>query len=176
MKKTSIFFIALGTAALRLGPVSADMAPQPQVTFAQSAANTFTADWQGVAGRIYFMQWSTNLLSWSYAPFLDFGDGMHSRGMASSSPKFFVRLFTVDDEAITSLDAAMNADFDSDGLSNIFELTFGYDPFDPASTADGPDNALDPDGDGLGNASEQAMALNPMAKDNPKVLLVVTVE
>jgi hypothetical protein len=176
MKKTFIFFVALGAAALRLGPVSADMAPQPQVTFAQSAANTFAADWQGVAGRIYFMQWTTNLLGWSYAPFLDFGDGMHSRGMAGSSPNIFVRLHCIDDPAITSLEEAMNADFDGDGLSNIFELTFGYDPFDPESTADGPDNALDPDEDGLGNTSEQAMALNPMAKDNPIVQLEVVVE
>ncbi len=166
----------LTPVAFLMGSISADPAPQPPVIFTQGLQRTFAADWQGVEGRIYFMQWSTDLVEWQYTPFLDFGDGMHSRGLESSTAKFFVRLFTVDEPAITNLDEAMNADFDADGLSNIFELTFGYEPYSAASTAGGNDNALDPDCDGLTNATENTKALNPMSKDNPKLLLQVTAE
>jgi len=155
------------------GPLAADLAPQPQVVFTQCLQGTFAADWQGVAGRTYLMQWSLDLMSWQYVPFIDFGDGMHSRGLASSSDKFFFRLHYGDFPEITSLDEAMNADFDSDGLTNIFEVTFGYDPFNANSTADGADNALDPEGDGMTNATENVRGLDPMRKDNPKVLLQV---
>lgn len=168
--------VALVPGLFLIGPLSADMAPQPQVAFTKGLENTFAADWQGVTGRIYFVQWSLNLQSWFYAPFIEFGDGMHSRGVAGSGPKGFYRLHYVDDAAITSLEEAMNADFDGDGLSNIFEVTFGYDPYDPTSTVDGNDNSLDPEGDGMTNATENSRGLNPMAKDNPKLMLQVTVE
>lgn len=176
MKPNFKTILTLAPVAFLMGPVTAAPAPQPPVIFTHGLENTFAADWEGVAGRIYFMQWSTDLVAWEFTPFLDFGDGMHSRGMESSTDKFFVRLFTVDDPAITSLEQAMNADSDGDGLSNIFELTFGYDPFNTASTADGNDNALDPDGDGMTNTTEHTKALNPMLKDNPKVMLEVTEE
>jgi hypothetical protein len=153
--------------------VSANPTAQPQMQFTPGLQGTYNVDWQGVAGRIYFMQWSLDLQTWFYAPFIEFGDGMHSRGLAGSAPKGFFRLHMEDDPNITSLDEAMNADFDGDGLSNIFEVTFGYDPYNPNSTAEGADNALDPDGDGMTNATEHTRKLNPMAKDNPKVLLQV---
>ena len=176
MKPLFKTIFTLAPVAFLLGPLSAEPTPQPSVIFTQGLQGTFAVDWQGVAGRIYFMQWSTDLVAWQYAPFLDFGDGMHSRGFESSTDKFFTRLRMVDDPAITSLDEALNADSDSDGLSNIFELTFGYNPYNTASTAEGNDNALDPDGDGLTNATEHIKALNPMVKDNPKLLLQVTTE
>lgn len=176
MKPLFKTILTLAPVAFLIVPIAAVPAPQPPVIFTQGLQGTFAADWQGVTGRIYFMQWSTDLTSWQYTPFLDFGDGMHSHGLESSTDKFFVRLFTVDDSAITSLDEAMSADLDSDGLSNIFELAYGYDPFNAASTAGGNDNALDPDGDGLTNSTEHTKALNPMLKDNPKVMLQVTVE
>lgn len=176
MKTLFKTILTLALMTFLMGAISADPIPQPQVIFTQGLQRTFAADWQGIERRIYFLQWSTDLVTWQYAPFLDFGDGMHSRGLESSTDKFFVRLFTVDDPAITTLEEAMNADFDGDGLSNIFELTYGYDPFNAASTPDGNDNALDPDGDGLSNSTEHTQALNPMVKDNPKLLLRVSVE
>ena len=130
MKPICKTIAALVPVALLTGPITADMAPQPQVVFTKGLENTFAADWQGVEGRIYFMQWSLDLETWFYAPFIDFGDGMHSRGMAGTSDKAFYRLHCIDDPAITSLEEAMNADFDGDGLSNIFEVTFGYGPYD----------------------------------------------
>jgi len=68
------------------------------------------------------------------------------------------------------------ADFDGDGLSNIFEVTHGYHPFDIESTAGGPDASHDPDADGLGNATEQASGTNPMNKDNTLLQLEVIVD
>jgi hypothetical protein len=176
MKPLRKTIVALVPLSFLIGPLAADLAPQPQVIFSKGLQGTFAADWQGVAGRTYFIQWSQDLVSWNYAPFIDFGDGMHSRGIESSTPKGFFRLHYGEFEGINSLDDAMNADFDADGLSNIFEVTYGYDPFQATSTIDGPDASLDPDGDGMTNTTENVMALNPMVKDNPKVLLQVTEE
>lgn len=176
MKSISRIIASLVFVALLTSPMSADMAPQAPVKFTPAAPGTFAADWQGVTGRVYFMQWSLDLESWFYAPFMDFGDGMHSRGLAGSAPKGFFRLHYGEYPGINSLDEAMNADLDSDGLSNIFEVTFGYDPFDANSTVDGPDNALDPEGDGMTNATENTRGLNALTKDNPLLKLEVTVE
>jgi hypothetical protein len=152
-----------------------DPAPQSQIDFKPGAQGTFNADWQGVAGRTYFMKFSLNLVDWHYAPFIDFGDGPQSRGIESNGDKFFLRLHYGEFPGINSLDDAMNADLDGDGLSNIFELTHGYDPFDIDSTIDGADASLDPDSDGLGNSVEQGQGTNPMGKDNPLLQLEVSV-
>lgn len=153
-----------------------DPAPQPPMGFTEGLQGTFNADWEGVAGRTYFMQFSMNLVDWHFAPFIDFGDGEHHRGIETDAERFFLRLSYGDFPGMYSLDDAMNADFDGDGLSNIFEVTHGYDPFEAESTIDGPDAALDPDADGLGNSAEVALGTNPMTKDNPVLLLSVTVD
>ena len=176
MKTCSKTLIVFAPALFLMWPLSADPAPQAQVILTKSLEGTFATDWQGVAGRIYFMQWSTDLLAWRYSPFLDFGDGMHSYGFESSTDQFFVRLKCIDDPEITSLDEAMEADFDGDGLSNIFEVAFGYDPYDASSTADGADSSLDMESDGMTNATEHTKALNPIVRDNPKLLLEITVD
>ncbi len=176
MKSLGKTIVALVPLPFLIGPIAADLAPQPQVAFTQGLEEIFAADWLGVSGRVYFMQWSLDLQTWFYAPFIDFGDGMHSRGLAGSAPKSFFRLHYGDYPGITSLDEAMSADFDGDGLTNIFEVTFGYNPYTANSTVDGADNLLDPDADGMSNPTEQSRALNPMAKDNPKLLLQATVE
>lgn len=152
-----------------------DPAPQ-KLAFTPGAQGTFNADWEGVAGRTYFMHFSTDLVDWHFAPFIDFGVDAHRRGIDTDADKFFIRLCYGDFPGINSLADAMNADFDGDGLSNIFEVTYGYDPFVIESTIDGPDADLDPDGDGLGHATEQSLGTNPMAKDNPLLQLEVTVD
>ncbi len=162
---------ALLPLAVLVGPGAADPAPQSQMNFTAVAAGTWAADWAGVAGKTYFFQWSNDMVNWYYAPIIDFGEGDHSYGCASTTPKFFTRLHHTD--IYDSLEEARSADYDSDGLSNIFEVTYGYNPFQATSTIDGPDASLDPDGDGLGNNTEQALALDPMHKDNPKVKLQV---
>ncbi len=165
-----IFTVALASQG------NSDPEPQPQMDFTQGLQGTFNADWEGIAARTYFMQFSTNLVDWHFAPFIDFGDGEHNRGIESDSDKFFLRLYYGDFPGINSLDDAMNADFDGDGLSNIFEVTHGYHPFDIESTAGGPDASHDPDADGLGNATEQASGTNPMNKDNTLLQLEVIVD
>jgi len=155
---------------------NSDPVPQPQLEFTKGEQGTFNADWQGVAGRTYFMQFSLNLVDWHFAPFMHFGADEQHRGIESDAEKFFLRLCYMDTPGINSLDDAMNADNDGDGLSNIFEVTYGYSPLEDESTLDGPDADLDPDGDGLGNAAEQALGTNPMSKDNPLLQLEVIVD
>lgn len=171
--KSAPFMFVIALLAL---PGAADSVPQTPQRFAVAAPGTWAADWTGVDGRTYFSQWSTDMVNWYYAPFIDFGEGEHSRGTASTSPKYFMRLHYGDFPGITNLEEAQNADLDGDGLSNIFEVTYGYDPFNANSTADGADSVLDPDADGMSNTTEHTRALNPMRKDNPKVMLQVTVE
>jgi hypothetical protein len=177
MKPNSTKFLSSALCLAALTAIAGgDPAPQPQVNFYQAAQGTFNADWDGVAGRTYFMHFSLNLVDWHYAPFIDFGEGPQSRGIESNGDKFFLRLKYIDDPNITSLDEAMNADQDGDGLSNIFEVTHGYDPFDIESTMDGADASVDPDADGLGNAAEQTAGTNPMTKDNTLLQLEVIVD
>lgn len=176
MKAALVCSGPFAVVALLTTTVGSDPVPQPPLLFAQGLQGTFNADWEGVAGRTYFAQFSTDLETWHYAPFIDFGSGEHRRGVHSSADKFFLRLHYGDFPGIDSLDEAMNADFDGDGLSNIFDVTFGYDPFQTISTIDGPDASLDPDVDGLGNTSEQAAGSDPMAKDNPALQLEISIE
>jgi len=169
-------FRLLLAPAILIGLVGAtDPAPQSEMRFTRVAQGTWAADWTGVAGKTYFFQKSTDLVNWDYAPFMAFGEGEHSYGYTGTSPKYFFRLQHGEFPGINSLEDAMNASFAGDGLSNIFKVTYGYDPFSAQSTDDGADNALDPDGDGMTNATENAKGLNPMAKDNPKVKLQVVV-
>jgi len=156
-------------------PLSGDPAPQSQIQFTKGLQGTFNASWQGLANHTYFTQFSTNLVTWHYAPFIDFGDAHHHRGLASDSKKLFLRLKYGAFPGINSLDDAMHADFDGDGLSNIFEVTHGTNPFDPESTEDGPDASLDPDQDGLSNLAEQTLGTHPMRMDHPAVQLSVIV-
>lgn len=172
-RATRLSLISLSLAVLLSSISGGD---QPQVNFYKAAQGTFNADWQGVAGRTYFMQFSLNLIDWHYAPFIDFGDGLQSRGIESSSDKFFLRLKYLDAPNITSLDEAMEADQDGDGLSNVFEVTHGYSPFDEESTIEGLDADVDPDSDGLGNAAESAAGSDPMSKDNTLLQLEVTTD
>jgi hypothetical protein len=149
---------------------------QPQMQFTPGLQGSYNVDWEGVTGRTYFMQFSMNLTDWQYAPFIDFGDGGHHRGLHSDAPKFFVRLHYGDFEGIDSLDDAMNADFDGDGISNIVEVTYGYDPFLTSSSLEGPDAGIDPDGDGLGNVAEQLAGTDLMQRDHPAVQLEVIID
>jgi len=156
----------LAPLILLTAPGTADPVPQPQIVFSPAASGTWAADWTGVAGRTYFLQWSTDLVGWGYAPLIRFGEGDFSQGCASDSPKFFIRLRCYDSPEIDSLSAAANADFDGDGLSNLYEVTFGYDPFDGASNPFGINDPYgDPDGDGLTNADELAAGTDPNNPD-----------
>jgi len=168
------FILAAAIFSLATATLADDPPEQPQVEFTPGAQGTFNVDWQGVAGRTYFTQFSLDLISWYYAPFIDFGDDSHHRGVDSTSPRLFLRLAYADVPGVESLEDAMNADFSGDGLSNIFKVTHGYDPF-KEDTHGTPDALADPDQDGLTNLSEQALGTHPHRKDNPAVKLSVVV-
>ena len=177
------FQVSALSLVLVSGSVSADPLPE-QMSFVPWTGGAFRSEWPGVAQRTYFYQWSLDLVSWEYAPFISFGDGGHEYLMDASSEKLFVRLFTVDGEGVTTLQQARDADFDNDGIPNSYEVeTLGTDPYDRNSAggdsdndglpdgwelfnfgnitqADGTDN---PDLDSLTNAYESALGINPNA-------------
>ncbi len=139
---------------LLLGSLSADPPSQPPLTFTPGTAGTWNADWEGVDyHRTYFLQWSFNLTDWFYAPFVDHGAGLKSRGIQSSTPKFFVRLWYDDIPGINSLEAAVKADFDNDGLSNLFEVEVGS--FSP--------HAADTDGNSVDDTTDFPLGAPPAA-------------
>lgn len=142
--------------------------PQPQIDFSQGLQGTFNAGWEGIAARTYFMQFSMNLVDWHYAPFIHFGDGGHHRGIESDADKLFIRLVFGDFPGIHSLDDAMNADFSGDGLTNIFKVTHGYDPFEFTANDDA-------DEDGLLLINEEHYGRNPTRRDHPAVKLSVVI-
>lgn len=163
-------------ATVLTSTVGGDPAPQPPLSFTRGLQGTFNADWQGVAGRTYFTQFSLDLETWHYAPFIDFGDGEHNRGCETDADKFFLRLHYGDFPEITNLDEAMEADLDNDGLSNVFEVTYGYNPFKTNSFFGDPDSSLDPDEDGLSNSTERSAGSDPMTKDHSILMLEIVVD
>lgn len=146
-------------------PLGADPSPltQSQVSFTAGSAGTWNSDWQGAPHRVYFMLWSLDLVSWNFCPFMHFGEGLQSRGMNSSTPKFFIRLFYYDDPNIATLEQAQNHDLDGDGVSNIDEIKIlGTRPNQFSTNGSGiSDGAQDWDDDGISNADEVALGLDP---------------
>ena len=162
------------------GSLTADPLDE-QMTFVPSTGGTFKSDWPGVVQRTYFYQWSSDLVTWHYAPFMAFGDGGHEFFMDSSPAKLFVRLHRVVDASITTLQGAKDADFDGDGISNYSEVT-DYHTFPTLWDTDGdliPDGlevalstspilnqATDnDDGDGMNNAEEHLAGRDPTVSD-----------
>jgi hypothetical protein len=152
-----------------------------QMSFVPWAGGTWKSEWPGVQQRTYFYQWSHDLVTWHYAPFMAFGSGGHEFFMDSSPAKLFVRLHRHDDPSVNSLQQAKDADFDGDGLSNwgeVFdegtfpllwdtdgdlvpdglEILLGTDPL--INSAPGDD-----DGDGMNNAEEYLAGRDPSVAD-----------
>ena len=71
MKPAIRFTLPLACLAALTTMVGGDPEPQPQINFTQAGLGTFKADWQGVAGRTYFTQFSLDHVTWRYAPFID---------------------------------------------------------------------------------------------------------
>ena len=133
-------------AVLATGTLAATPTPQPQMSFTRGASNTWNSDWQGIAGRSYFYQHSSDMVHWDYAPFIGYDAGIHSYGAHSSTAKGFFRLFYDD----RPTDDPETDDFDGDGLSNLFEVKYLHtDPYVPNI------GAVDSDGDGLADAWER---------------------
>jgi hypothetical protein len=141
------------------GQVSMD-----QLRFSKGQDGLWNLDWSGLAVRTYFVQWSTNLVNWQYAPAIEFGLGSkQTRFDTTGRNQFFVRVVGVDDASITTLQQAQDADFDADELSNAFELMIsGLDPRHQDSNGNG---TLDKDelgmDDDLSHGFEQALGSDP---------------
>lgn len=181
MKSSSLtcgFVFLIASTVLDASP-----APQQQVSFTAGASGTSNMDWAGETGRTYFVEWSLDLVHWDYSPIVKFGDDLQSYGISNSNAeKFFVRLHYVDDATATTLQEAKDADYDNDGIPNLYEVeTLGTDPLDKNSTGgDSNGNGL-PDGwemfhfgalgvadpnavleaDGLTNKEKADLGLNP---------------
>ena len=145
MKQPSKLIVPAILASVLVGPLSADNGiPPDQISFLSGANDTWNADWYGLYGRSYFIQWSHDLQTWSYAPFVDFSDGLHSRGMNSSTPKFFIRHMLTD---APTTDPELE-DFAGDGIGSLVKVLMGLDPFAPLAW-------VDVDGDSIHDAIEQ---------------------
>lgn len=172
---------ALAVVMLLFTGMPAAVALEEQMTFVPWTVGTWKSEWPGVVQRTYFYQWSHDLVTWHYAPFMAFGDGGHEFFMSSSPQKLFVRLHRHDDPSVTTLQQAKDADFDGDGLSNWNEVssTFTF-PLDWDTDGDLiPDGleillgssplinsaAGDDDGDGMNNAEEYLAGRNPSVAD-----------
>ncbi len=139
------FFLALACVGV------AAAVDQPQVSFTSGAPGSWNADWNGVTGRTYFLQWSLDMTTWHYAPLVDFGADPEPYAVASQgASKFFIRLKYADVAGVSDLEEARDADFDRDGIPNWYEVEELFtDPLDKASAGG------DSDADGLPDGWEQ---------------------
>lgn len=163
------------------GVLSEANALDEQMTFVPWTGGTWKSEWPGADHRSYFYQWSYDLVTWHYAPYMAFGTGEHVYFMGSSSDKLFVRLHRHDDSSVMTLQEAKDADFDGDGLSNWSEvfsegtLPFGWDT-DGDLIPDGLEVLLgssplinsaigNDDNDGMNNAEEYLAGRDPAVAD-----------
>ena len=130
------------------GSLTAEPEAQPQMSITEGASNSWNFDWEGIAGRTYFFQYSLDLINWENAPFIDYGEGIHSYGMSCSTDKMFFRLLYIDPET----DDPIPADTDGDGLSDYDEIMLGTSPTNP-----------DSDGNGISDGDAVALGINPLA-------------
>jgi hypothetical protein len=134
----------------------------PQIT-ALPTPNSFQLTWPGVAGRLYFIECSTDLQTWTYLPDVQLGSGINLfNGFSCSTGRTYLRLrYSI----ATNITAGANGDIDGDGISNHDEVaTTHTDPFTPEDT----------DGDGIPDFAELAYTLtDPLVSqdsDNDDVL------
>lgn len=139
--------------------------------------NVYSFLWWGHEGRTYFMQRSDDLVAWNYFPEIKSGAGaVVQYNFTTSGDRIFTRLQHTD---LPTSDPD-NDDFDSDGISNLDEITMAPVPGNPldASSHDGdsmPDDwenfygldstvdngSADEEPDGLINADEFTWRTDP---------------
>ena len=160
-------------------PLIADPEPAPKISLIYVANSDWNIDWEGTPNRIYFVQASLDLENWMFAQSIKFGTGLKTmRVNSDNAPNFFVRLHYYDDPLVTTLEQAMNADFDKDGVSNIHELTIlRTDPMVFSGNGSGiADGKQDWDDDGISNADEIALGLDPGVNNTVAAAGVVAVD
>ncbi len=159
-------------AVLALGLISAAIspfAPAQPTDLQRSSGGGWNYVWSPNPADVAFLQVSEDLQNWLYLPAIVHGTPEEQRWwLDSNAGKLFVRLrlatgFTGD---------AWTGDYDNDGLSNLFEVTNGLDPFSSDTNGDGNNDATgDSDADGLITGNEDAFKKNPFWMDHPEVKL-----
>lgn len=174
---------AAGALSLAAVALAADPAPQTPPSLAPAAAGTWDISWDGVPGRTYFLQFSLDLVTWTYAPVVEFGSSPSPYGAdVQGADRFFVRLRYADADWVATKGEAEDADFDGDGIPNWFEVENLFsDPLDGGSAggdsdadglADGwelyyfgdltsADPGAAPESDGLTNKEKSELGLDP---------------
>lgn len=111
-------------------------------------AGSIEVTWNGYPGRTYFLQVSTDLKNWQYAPLIEQGTGIPLNwGATSTATSTFFRLLYTD-QPTSDPD---NEDFDLDGLGSWDEITlYQTNPL-----------RWDTDSDGIGDGDEVALGTNP---------------
>jgi hypothetical protein len=144
-------------------------APAQPVDLERSTGGGWNMVWLPDPDDVAFLQFSEDLERWFYFPAIVHGTVEQQRWwMDSDGDKFFVRLRL----ATGYPGDAWDGDYDGDGLSNLFEVQMGLDPFSADSDGDGnPDTTGDDDGDGLITGNEDAFKKNPLWMDHPDVKL-----
>ena len=150
MKQLTVL-VAAAAGLLIFADFSEAQTPQATPTIAPTATpNTYQIAWPGVAGRVYFVQVSTDLQTWLFAPVVEFGTGQNIVwAFSSTGDRTYVRL---NYSVATNFTSGANGDFDGDGISNIDEVTYFHT--DPTVSDD-------PDGDGYLNSDELAQGTDP---------------
>lgn len=106
----------------------------------QPGGGAYTLQWWGKQGRSYFLEQSPDLVNWTYAPVVFGGAAQVSGlGLNTTAERLFWRLRHTDAQNGGN---AQLADFDSDGVSNLDEVTTGQNPF---GNADANTNGLPDD-------------------------------
>ncbi|RYD24099.1 MAG: exo-alpha-sialidase [Verrucomicrobiaceae bacterium] len=102
--------------------------------FRAPAGRVWNTTWQSTPGKTYFLQYSSDLVNWEYAPrvYPGTGETLQSGFRTDDGTKLFVRQISTDQAPSD----AETADFDQDGFANLVELQHGSDPFNPSSVAD----------------------------------------
>jgi Bacterial TSP3 repeat len=176
--------IGLLQIAVLISAMSQSLMADAPISLTQGTSGTWNADWNGLAGRTDFFQWSINLEDWHFAPVVEYGGGVKNYGFLSSTDKLFVRL----EHAYIPSSDPDGDDYDGDSLSNVDEVTLhDTDPLKLDTDDDGMDdgweiaNSLDPrdggsidplngadgdfDEDGLSNLYEYYCGANPNVAD-----------
>jgi hypothetical protein len=192
MNRNLLFFMGAMAycCALTAPTAMAQDQPQadPQIT-ALPTANAYQISWPGVAGRLYYLQFTTSLDGWTSndpeiwtcAPAVFLGDGSTvTAGFSSTVPRSFVRLkyslathYTEGDHGDADGDGLSNidevsihltepllADTDNDGLSDSDEITRGTNP-----------KIADTDNDGLSDSDEITGGTNPLQFNVPAITI-----
>lgn len=144
----------------------------------------WSMDWDGVTGDTYFMQFSTDLVDWTFFPTIRSGDGSAiSHGFSTTADKFFTRVkwtdlpdggdpntADFDKDGLSSLEELLspnqtdplNNDTDGDRLFDGWEVRYGLLPNNSDTDGNGTtDDLEDNDGDGADNFTEQSQEGDP---------------